>query len=107
MFRWSLLRLRTTILGGFVFLIALGTFGANFDRCFAGDVITGRVVDEAGQPVGGIQVQFFDWSKYQGYRPTVAGESTTTDDDGTFQITKPVYETSRLFDAWFVARDLA
>ena len=67
MFRMSLSRSRTTIVCGLCFLTALLVIGADADFCLADGVITGQVVDEAGHPVSGAEVQFFDWSKYQGY----------------------------------------
>ncbi len=69
--------------------------------------VTGTVVDEAGRPVAGIEVQRVDWSKYTGYRPTATGETTRSDADGNFQFEIRNPPPARIYDLWFVVRDPA
>ena len=68
--------------------------------------VIGKVVDGKGQPVGGVQVQLFDWSKYKNYAKDLDGGSKTTDVQGNFSF---VVRRRKLgiYEAWFVARDAA
>ena len=51
-----------------------------------GGVITGRVVDEVGEPAFGISVRIYRWVMKSGERTLAPGQSATTDDRGVYRI---------------------
>ena len=51
-----------------------------------GGVITGRVLDEVGDPAYGINVRLYRWVMKSGERTLAPGESAVTDDRGIYRI---------------------